>query len=248
MEGLKEAMRYLAEDLSTPHTEEYEGMLFADKKFYRVHQEQPVAQPFTMTTLSGLVGYIRSNTDKMREKMMIHIESPVTVSLQSMLNEDRTREKVATVKAKIPDFSYEYFYPSEEFTIKLMAQFMDIDGNTDKGLLLKYAGTTQAGTVKNYGDDGVSQSAVIQQTLTSKDEAIIPNPVTLRPYRTFVEVEQPDSQFIFRAKDRGEDVGFALFEADGGAWESTAMNSIKEYLTMALADISIPGTDFVIIS
>lgn len=248
MEGLKEAMKYLVEELSVPHTREHEGILFSDKKMHRVHQEQPVAQPFIMTTLSSFIDYIKSNTDKMREKMIIHVESPVTVSLQSMLDEDRIREKVAVVRAKIPDFSYEWFYPSEEFTIKMMAQFVDHDGDTDKELLLKYAGTTQAGTVRDYGDDGVSQSAVIQQTLSSKEEVIIPNPVTLRPYRTFVEVEQPSSQFIFRAKDKGEDVGFALFEADGGSWENAAMSSIKEYIAAALADISIPGTDFVIVS
>lgn len=64
----------------------------------------------------------------------------------------------------------------------------------------------------------------------------------------FLEVEQPESQFIFRAKDADEDVAFALFEADGGAWEITAMRSIKEYLENALADISIPDTYFTIIS
>lgn len=187
MEGLKEAMKYLVEELSVPHTREHEGVLFSDKKMHRVHQEQPVAQPFIMTTLSSFIDYIRSNTDKMREKMIIHVESPVTVSLQSMLDEDRIREKVAVVRAKIPDFSYEWFYPSEEFTIKMMAQFVDHDGDTDKELLLKYAGTTQAGTVRDYGDDGVSQSAVIQQTLSSKEEVIIPNPVTLRPYGRHME-------------------------------------------------------------
>ncbi len=248
MEGLEKAMRYLAEELSTPHIREHEDMLFADKKMYRVHQEQPVANPFVMTTLSGFVDYIRSNTDKMRKKMLVHIESPYTVSLQSMLDEDRIREKMVVVNAKTPDFTYGKFYASEIFTIKLMAQFAGTDGSTDKDILLKYTGTAQAGTVRNYGDDGVSQSAVIQKTLTTKEEAVVPNPVTLRPYRTFLEVEQPESQFIFRAKDADEDVAFALFEADGGAWEITAMKSIKEYLEKALADISIPDTYFTIIS
>lgn len=248
MEGLKDAIKYLVEELSVPHTQKHEGMLFSDKKMQRVHQAQPVAQPFTITTLSGFIDYIKSNTDKMQEKMIIHVESPVIISLQSMLDEDRIREKVAVVRAKIPDFSYEWFYPSEEFTIKMMAQFVDYDGDTDKELLLKYAGTAQAGTVRNYGDDGVSQSAVIQQTLTSKEEVIVPNPVTLRPYRTFVEVEQPSSQFIFRAKDKNEDVGFALFESDGGAWENTAMNSVKDYLVRELDGITVPGTEFTIIS
>ena len=247
MEGLKEAMQYMV-GLGEPNYKEHEGELFADKKMYVLHKEQPVAKPFTMTTLSSFVDYIKSNTDKMREKMLIHVKSPVEVALQSMLDEDRNRETLAVVQAKIPDFTYEHFYPSEVFTIKLMAQFADEDGSTDKELLLKYAGTTQAGTVKQYGDDGVSQSAVIQNTLTNKEEVIIPNPVKLRPYRTFIEVDQPESKFIFRAKDYDKDVGFALFEADGGAWENVAMAYIKEYLTESLADAGVPETKFTVIS
>ena len=50
---------------------------------------------------------------------------------------------------------------------------------------------------------------------------------TLAPFRTFSEIEQPESSFVLRVNDRGR-VG--LFEADGGAWRNTAMLRIKEYL------------------
>ena len=45
----------------------------------------------------------------------------------------------------------------------------------------------------------------------------VPNPVTLRPFRTFIEVEQPESKFIFRMREGGR---CAIFEADGahGSW------------------------------
>ncbi|MEB9782308.1 hypothetical protein P4K16_30685, partial [Bacillus cereus] len=58
------------------------------------------------------------------------------------------------------------------------------------------------------------------------------NPVQLSPYRTFVEVEQPESKFVFRMR---EGARCGLFEADGGAWKLEAMNNIKEYLKEALA-------------
>lgn len=67
-------------------------------------------------------------------------------------------------------------------------------------------------------------------------DAKVPNPVKLRPYRTFHEVEQPASDFIFRMKsERG--ISCALFEADGGAWENAAMANIKNYLEFELADV-----------
>lgn len=66
---------------------------------------------------------------------------------------------------------------------------------------------------------------------------MIPSPVTLKPYRTFTEVEQPESQFVFRMKeDKYDGVQCALFEADGGAWKLGAMEYIKEYLERELED------------
>lgn len=94
-----------------------------------------------------------------------------------------------------------------------------------------------------YSDDGISQKATVKTGIASKGDAIVPNPVKLQPYRTFHEVEQPMSEFIFRMKS-DDGVRCALFEADGGAWENVAMKKIKEYLEVELADYS----DFTIIS
>lgn len=65
---------------------------------------------------------------------------------------------------------------------------------------------------------------------------MVPNPVTLIPYRTFLEVQQPASDFIFRMKSSCG-VQCAIFEADGGTWKNEAMNNIKEYLKNELADL-----------
>lgn len=101
----------------------------------------------------------------------------------------------------------------------------------DKDDVLQFAGTVQDGTVANYGDNGISQSATIKTGILDVEDRIIPNPVHLMPYRTFIEVEQPTSQFIFRMKSgRGDGVSCALFEADGGAWENEAMQNVKCYL------------------
>ena len=64
----------------------------------------------------------------------------------------------------------------------------------------------------------------------------MPNPAVLKPYRTFVEVEQPESKFVFRMQTGPE---MALFEADGGAWRIQAMKNIKEYLEKELKAFEI---------
>lgn len=73
---------------------------------------------------------------------------------------------------------------------------------------------------------------------SSKDNVLVPNPVNLIPYRTFLEVEQPASDFVFRVSEgRGGAPVFKLVTADGGVWKSQAVANVKAYLTEALKDI-----------
>lgn len=94
---------------------------------------------------------------------------------------------------------------------------------------------TQQGT---FSDDGVSQQAIIKTGVTTKDAAFVPNPVNLIPYRTFLEVPQPASDFVFRISEgRGGAPAFKLVAADGGLWKSQAVDNVKNYLVKALADV-----------
>ncbi|MFR8170769.1 MAG: hypothetical protein ACLU9Q_08100 [Marvinbryantia sp.] len=70
------------------------------------------------------------------------------------------------------------------------------------------------------------------------DAAFVPNPVSLIPYRTFLEVPQPASDFVFRISEgRGGAPAFKLVAADGGLWKSQAVDNVKNYLVKALADV-----------
>lgn len=208
---------------------------YTDKPLTQLKKHHPMADSIKMSTLSSLVEYIRANIDHMADKMIIHVVSPGEVSLFSQLNDERDREYLVSVKAQIPAFQYERFIDNETFCINVQAKFFD-DPGTDKELLLKFAGTVESGTIAEYGDDGVTQKATVRQGITSKESAIVPNSVKLRPYRTFIEVEQPVSEFIFRMKD-AHGICCALFEADGGAWKIDAMENIKVYLQEALSDL-----------
>ena len=66
---------------------------------------------------------------------------------------------------------------------------------------------------------------------------LVPNPVSLTPYRTFAEIKQPSSQYVFRVKDEDRGPLFKLVEADNGLWRISAMKSIKEYFEFELGDL-----------
>lgn len=208
--------------------------VYSDRPMSLVEKRIPMADPVRMSTLTSLLDYIREEVDVMAGRMIIHVTSPEEVLLYSCLNEKRDREYLVTVTSQAPDFSYGRFMEHEAFCIGVQSKFIS-DPDTDKELLLKFAGTVENGSVAEYGDDGVTQKATVRQGIASKTDAIVPNPVVLRPYRTFPEVEQPASSFIFRMKENNG-VCCALFEADGGAWKNEAMGNIKEYLKENLYD------------
>lgn len=223
---IKEALQYIV-GLSEANIKEICGQKYSDKELRRISYN-PKAESIRMGTLTSFVEYLKSEADPMMNKMFVHIVSPMEVRLISRLDNERIRETLVKVVCDTPDFTYGHYIGHEEFLIALQAKFLP---NQDRELLLKFAGTVENGTVAQYGDDGVTQKATVKTGIASKGDAIVPNPVKLRPYRTFIEVKQPESEFIFRMKeDERGGVQCAVFEADGGAWRNEAMDNIKEYL------------------
>ena len=89
-------------------------------------------------------------------------------------------------------------------------------------------------------DDGVSQDVTVKKGIQKEGWEMVPNPVSLAPYRTFSEVDQPESNFVLRVKANGPTC--ALYEADGGAWKAAAMHNIAAYLAYRLNDKKAAGT------
>lgn len=238
---IKEALQYIV-GLNKADTLSIHNAIYADKVLHRIDPYFPTAEPIKMNNLSSLLEYIASDVDTMADKMIIQVVSPTKVAMYSQLDSNRDRETMVVVEAQIPLFNYERFMEHEAFCISVQSKFVD-DPDTDKALILKFAGTVESGTVAQYGDDGISQKATVKTGIASKAEAIVPNPVKLRPYRTFAEVEQPVSEFIFRMRqDSG--ISCAIFEADGGAWKNKAMKNIYEYLIASLPE----GDRFTVLS
>ncbi|MGL6186063.1 MAG: hypothetical protein ACRC1T_11860 [Clostridium chrysemydis] len=193
---------------------------------------KPVAKALTVSTLTGLVDYIKNNVDKIESELLIQVESHNRVKLYSPLDSDRNRELFIEAEAILPDnIYYDRFIDTERFNIMLQSSFVDIG---DKRALLQYTGLIQDEAVKSIGDDGVSQQVTVKTGVASVGQAVVPNPVNLAPFRTFPEVEQPLSKFIFRMK---EGPSAAIYEADGGAWRNKAIENIKNYLVKQLEQL-----------
>lgn len=226
----KEALEYLVNQgvQENPIVELKQGT-YSKKQLERIELE--TAATLKVSTLTGLVDYIKANIDGL-DRLLIQIKSNDEVLLFSPLNEDRNRELFIKAEAILPtNIRFEHFMDTERFNIMLQSSFV---ANDDKDLILKYTGLIQDDAVKTTGDDGVSQAVTIKTGIASVGQAVVPNPVVLAPYRTFPEVNQPKSKFIFRMK---EGPSAAIIEADGGAWRNEAIQNIKKYLQEELKEI-----------
>lgn len=230
MDNLKEALEYLVAiggDVKEPVVKEIAGKTYCNMQMYEYGKE-PMASAIEASSLSALVDYIKNNKVELKEKMVLHVEEPDCVKLISCLNKERKRETLFISRAETSGFRNDTAYGQERFVIELQSNFAITE---DLVTILKVAGNVEAKTTQNYGDDGVSQKTTIKSGIASKTDVLVPNPVTLRPYRTFLEVEQPESQFVFRISEgRGGEPEFRLIEAEGGLWKLKAKGNIKAYL------------------
>ena len=86
--------------------------------------------------------------------------------------------------------------------------------------------------------EGIKEAIAFITGLAVKAEKPEVVEINGRTYCTFLEVEQPASDFIFRISEgRGGAPVFKLVAADGGLWKSQAVENVKKYLTEALKDI-----------
>lgn len=220
------------EQMAKPFITDINGSTYASKNMYRIDTDLR-ADPIGCKTLTGLIDYIKANVDNFNgwHGYFLHVVNETTVELVSELDNDRRREKIIVAKADVSKFDFGYFMGSEEFTIGVQAKFADTE---DRAAVLRFAGTAEDGTVTAYSDDGVTQKATVKKGISFREEKKVPSPCKLRPYRTFVEVEQPVSTFIFRMKSTSSGIDCALYEADGGAWKMAAMGNIAKWLENAL--------------
>lgn len=168
-------------------------------------------------SLAGLVQAIQAKLDVLEpSEWIIHVRDRKRVELVQRLCDAYGRRPmlVSVDLTEAETFPFGRFLDREEFVIGLLSRFVP-DAALDE--VVKLASTLTAERVEIAEDDGISQRTTVKRGVTLKDKVVVRGRVVVRPYRTFREVEQPRSEFVFRLRsDDGEVPSCALFEADGG--------------------------------
>lgn len=193
--------------------------------------KSPLDADMHVNTLTGFMDLLtaRINGFHMSE-CIVKVTDHKHVHLTS-LRCDSWGARQCHIIATLPDlggFRFGEFLPQEQFVIALQAWFLP---TADREHILRLVSSITTDAVSISEDDGISQKATTRAGVSLVKEETIKRTVTLQPYRTFREVEQPESAFIFRVRGKqGEQPTCALFEADGGAWTQEATQRIKNWI------------------
>jgi hypothetical protein len=123
----------------------------------------------------------------------------------------------------------------EQAAVALQTRFQE---TPDQKYALQLLSQITCGGKVTYNDNGVAMSVVTSKGIALQENATIKPLISLKPYRTFQEIEQPTSIYLFRIDERG----ITFFEADGGMWKLTARQTIKAFFDTELADLIETGT------
>lgn len=214
-------MQYLT-GLARPAIVESQGKVYTPLNLTRLDEEKEV-DPIQVRSLSGLVDYVKSTFDHDRT-LMIHVVSPTKVEVFDSLNDSNRRRVYIEAKAMLPSITFERFLDRERFNIQLQSCFVQ---TPQRDQVIKMISNIIEDESTNTVDNGLTQQVTMKKGVASVGIENIPNPVKLKPFRTFVEVSQPESDFILRLQ-KGPSA--ALYEADGSAWELNAMYAISTFL------------------
>lgn len=148
---------------------------------------------------------------------------------------DRTfRHNVHIAKPILPDnFRFGYPMDIESFIIHTADFF--IRDNNYKQMIAAVSCITDV-QEQVIDDDGVSQTVTYKSRVGRKDEGKLEPFVTLRAYRTFREVEQPEATYLIRIGKGRDGPTVTLHEASGYDWKIKCTDAVYKYIRERVDD------------
>ena len=197
-----------------------------------IHVDRP--ECITVSGLDGICQLIRTELAKVGTTVLVQAKSYKTVEVMTTYLDDFSRNILYRAEADVPGLRTG-FRDRETALIELRSLF--IPGEGTAYLLDLLSRMTDENSVSTQ-DNGVTQTVEARQGIALKERVEIRPRVVLQPFRTFLEVDQPESEFLLRVD---AEKGIGLFEADGGVWKLEAKKNIAAYFAKNLSDLIEAG-------
>jgi len=237
----KDALDLLLETgkkLADPIEREYDGRKYINKELRAM--ETPLRAALNISTLGSLVELCQGKfgTDPFENfnpaRHVVHVVDEEQVQVISAFSNEWAKREIL-INCKLEEsvgFRFGQYLSHEEFIVGVLANFTQTD---DKDYILRIASSLTTERVVTSDDDGISQGVGLKAGISLKTQETLRSRVRLAPYRTFREVSQPVSEFVFRVKqDADQTPKLTLVEADGGAWKLEARENIARFLSAGI--------------
>lgn len=213
------------------------GAKFSRSHLHEIEPTVYTAEPLRVSTLQAVVDYLSKlgMADEL-DFPFIHVMGPSRVMMISGLNERRGREVYIDARAQVTDFLFGRHMPIDEFLVGLKTSFV---GSDTIDQLTRIVGKISWSDGIKVSDDGVTQIVTTKTGVEEYGTVLLDQPVYLAPYRTFPEIEQPMSPYIYRVSN--DSPMAKLVEVDDKTWTIEAVNAIKTWLREAGVDVPIIG-------
>ena len=210
-----------------------DGKEYSYSKLSPVYHD-PRPADLHLYSLQGILDYLADNVDQYETKnLMLHVVAHDRVDLITDIHgEKNERHTILSATLDGEKFRFEQFMDQELFIIRVKSLFQNTE---DRESILHHTATINTESAIKTQDDGITQQIQVKKGLSGAlvEKADLKSIVSLKPFRTFREIDQPEGEFLFRMKSLENGVQCALFEADGGSWKIEARKRIAEFFTDA---------------
>lgn len=227
-------------DLAAPITYEVDGSVFASKELVHVMDKKPMPRCIDLTGLDSICKMVRNEANHVGLQIFIQVKDYKNVSVFTTLDNDEDRLYLYKCVADTPAVTMGRFMSYENAVIEIRSLYIP---NEDTKYLLSLLSSISNESKVTSTDNGVTQKVEARSGIALNSMVEIKPRVNLKPFRTFIEVEQPESEFLLRISDRGE---IGMFPADGGVWKLEATRNVAAYFENDLRDLIESGAVVVV--
>lgn len=221
--------------MAAPTFKEVDDCVYADKEMFLVQEKKQMPQCIELTGLDSVCKLVRNEADHVGLQIFIQVKDYRTVEVFTSLDSDEDRLSLYRCQADTPRVTVDRYLPYENAVIELRSLYIPTE---DTAYLLDLLSSISSESKVTSTDNGVTQKVEARSGIALNSMVTVKPRVSLCPFRTFLEVGQPESEFLLRISDKGE-VG--LYQADGGVWKLEATRNVAAYFERELEDLIEKG-------
>lgn len=224
------------QETAIPSVYTINGKDFSSEKLYRIEDVRYKPTSRRVNSLDSIVAILKTELNRISDlPVFVQVESERRVSVFTTYDDRYERSELYEAGCT-HESAIGTWMSREEAMIALRSRF---EYTADQEYLINdVLSKITAENNVTENDDGMTQSVEVRAGISLAKNVQIKPKVTLKPYRTFLEVQQPESEFLVRMNKNAE---IRFFEADGGAWKIKAKQNIYDYLFDGLKELSKQG-------